>query len=64
MHRIIDLGKKITVEQLTCLRCSHKWWPRIEENKVVNPKTCPTCRSPYWNKPVERKATSQAKKKK
>lgn len=33
-----------------CLRCHHKWITR-----VTNPKRCPKCKSPYWNKPTERK---------
>jgi len=30
----------------TCNRCGHKWTPR--ENG--EPKVCPSCKSPYWNK--------------
>lgn len=30
---------------MTCKRCGHKWLPR-----VIEIKTCPKCRSPYWNK--------------
>ena len=30
-----------------CLRCGHKWIPRIEKE----PKRCPGCKSPYWNQP-------------
>lgn len=29
-----------------CNRCGHKWVPR--EN--AEPKVCPYCKSPYWNK--------------
>lgn len=32
---------------LFCFRCYHDWKKRKKEN----PKTCPHCRSPYWNKP-------------
>lgn len=28
-----------------CKRCGYKWVPRTEK-----PITCPSCRSPYWNK--------------
>lgn len=28
-----------------CLRCTNKWIKHVEE-----PKTCPRCKSPYWNK--------------
>ncbi len=59
------LGKKVEIEQLDCLRCEHKWWPRLDDDgKSVLPKTCPLCKSPYWYKPVERKAVSEARKKK
>lgn len=30
----------------TCNRCGHVWVPR--EN--AEPKVCPHCKSPYWNK--------------
>ena len=61
----VELGKKVHVEQLECLRCSHKWFPRIsQEGEVDKPKTCPKCRSPYWNKPVQRKFVSENRKKK
>ena len=60
-----SLGKKVTVEQLECTRCSHKWWPRLDEvGKSVLPKTCPACKSPYWDRPLERKTVSEARKKK
>ena len=42
--------KGLEVEQLTCLRCNTKWFPRIIDGKVKIPSTCPNkdCRSPYW----------------
>ena len=36
------------IKELECLRCKHKWIRRGE----VNPKTCPKCKSPYWQKPL------------
>ncbi len=30
----------------TCNRCGHTWVPRENEE----PKVCPNCKSPYWNK--------------
>jgi DNA-directed RNA polymerase subunit RPC12/RpoP len=30
-----------------CLRCNYTWESRIKEE----PKQCPHCHSPYWNKP-------------
>lgn len=32
---------------LKCSRCGHTWIPR----QPKNPKVCPKCTSPYWNKP-------------
>jgi len=34
---------------LFCFRCYHTWKKRRE-----NPKSCPKCHSPYWNKPRRR----------
>ncbi len=60
-----DLGKKITIEQLECLRCKHKWWPRVsDKGETEIPGTCSKCKSPYWDKPIERKSVSEARKKK
>jgi rubrerythrin len=30
---------------LVCLRCGHKW-----KSVRKNPKRCPCCKSPNWNK--------------
>jgi predicted Zn-ribbon and HTH transcriptional regulator len=40
--------RKITVYQYTCERCRHDWIPRDIDNE---PRVCPKCKSPYWNKP-------------
>lgn len=34
---------------LTCERCGYQWFSRSNNNK---PKTCPKCKSPYWQKPL------------
>ena len=34
------------IPTLKCNRCNHEWIRRQE----IKPKTCPKCRSPYWNK--------------
>ncbi len=34
-----------------CNRCGHEWYPRSEKE----PKNCPHCKSPYWNKERVRK---------
>lgn len=43
----------------TCLRCGYVW-----DSASGNPATCAkqTCRSPYWNKPVERVEISEGRK--
>jgi hypothetical protein len=40
---------KFEVEGWECLRCGHKWIPRIMTD--VEPTICPKCKSPYWDKP-------------
>jgi predicted Zn-ribbon and HTH transcriptional regulator len=37
---------EIIIRTVKCERCGHKWAPRVE-----NVKTCPSCRSPYWDTP-------------
>ena len=29
----------------TCTRCAHVWVPRVPQ-----PRNCPNCHSPYWNR--------------
>jgi len=38
--------EKIKVPVLRCKRCGHEWVPRGTEVTI-----CPSCKSPYWNKP-------------
>jgi rubrerythrin len=47
--------KKLTV--LTCKRCGHQWAPRTK-----SPIVCPSCHSPYWNKPVSTTKRRRRKK--
>ena len=37
---------KNILPKFKCLRCGHEWIPR-----KIEPKKCPKCNSPYWNKP-------------
>ena len=39
-----------------CLRCDHVW-----DSQVLNPKMCPKCKSPYWNKPRRIEIVSHTK---
>ena len=46
----------ITIKQETCLRCGHKWFPRIRKDGTIRrPTYCPKCHSPYWDRPREMK---------
>jgi predicted Zn-ribbon and HTH transcriptional regulator len=38
--------KKLTLEERECLRCGHKWVAR-----KLRIRTCPGCKSPYWDTP-------------
>ena len=40
----------ITVMGFRCDRCEHEWVPRGEANGE-EPRVCPKCKSPYWNRP-------------
>jgi len=42
--------KEIKVYECKCERCGHSWITRTEEIPVV----CPKCKSPYWNKPLQK----------
>lgn len=37
----------LQVNAWKCGRCGHEWIPQI----VREPKRCPKCKSPYWNRP-------------
>ena len=36
-------------KDLICERCGHTWI----QKKNNKPKTCPKCKSPYWEKPMD-----------
>jgi len=38
---------EITLKGYKCERCGHEWVPRDK----TEPKVCPKCKSPYWNRP-------------
>jgi hypothetical protein len=42
---------QITVMGFKCERCSHEWVPRNESNG--EPRVCPKCHSPWWDKPAK-----------
>lgn len=43
----------ITVMGFRCERCAHEWIPRggVEDQ----PRVCPKCRSPWWDRPAKSK---------
>lgn len=49
------MDEKIVINKLKCERCGHTWVPR---GTVV--KTCPSCRSPYWDVPKVNKNAKQS----
>lgn len=50
---------RIKIDGFRCLRCGHEWLPR---NITNEPVICPSCKSPYWNKPRQRKKKEVGKK--
>jgi hypothetical protein len=38
----------ITLMGFQCERCAHQWVPRTADEE---PRVCPKCRSPWWNRP-------------
>lgn len=46
------MNEVVAIAKLKCERCGHEWAPRVA---VV--KTCPSCRSPYWDTPKQKKET-------
>jgi DNA-directed RNA polymerase subunit RPC12/RpoP len=55
MNELID----ITLKGYRCLRCLHEWIP---DKKYQNekPRTCPSCKSAYWD--IARKNKKKVKK--
>ena len=39
---------KVLLEGWRCERCAHEWVPREKDKE---PKVCPCCKSPYWDRP-------------
>jgi DNA-directed RNA polymerase subunit RPC12/RpoP len=45
---------KVKLWGYRCERCNHEWLPR---DKDQEPRVCPKCKSPYWNRPRKGKVT-------
>lgn len=46
---------QVTLWGWKCERCGHEWLPRQQD--APEPRVCPKCKSPYWNRPRQRTAT-------
>ena len=47
----------VTIEGYLCERCGYRWAARNGGNGLrskVDPRVCPHCKSPYWNKARQR----------
>lgn len=53
MSELVD----ITLKGYRCRRCGHQWVPRRIFGEIREPRVCPRCRSPYWNRDKERITT-------
>lgn len=42
----------ITIMGYKCERCEHEWVPRDFNRE---PRVCPKCKSPYWDRPREKR---------
>jgi predicted Zn-ribbon and HTH transcriptional regulator len=47
-----EYGANVYILGHKCYRCGHCWRP-IDMEKI--PKVCPKCKSPYWDRPKEKK---------
>ena len=45
------------MQELKCLRCKHKWYPRVPKF----PKLCPSCKSKYWDQKRDDKEIKRKK---
>jgi len=47
------MGKIVVKKEgFKCERCEHEWIPNDIKQE---PTVCPKCKSPYWNKPRQKK---------
>jgi len=51
--------EKVQLWGYRCERCGHEWLPR---EKARDPKVCPRCKSPYWDRPRQVSKASEPKR--
>lgn len=49
---------KVQIWGYRCERCGHEWVPR---DKTQDPKVCPSCKSPYWDRPRQNQSKDGTK---
>lgn len=49
---------RIMIAGFRCERCDHEWVPREKDEE---PRVCPKCKSPYWDRPRQTGAVKPAK---
>src|ERR1700685_4374804 len=47
---------KVQLWGYRCERCGYEWLPRKSEQQ---PRTCPSCRSPYWDRPRDKEISDE-----
>ena len=55
---------RIEVNAFKCLRCSHRWIPRVSMEELEGqikekPRICPDCKSAYWDLEPKKKKNSK-----
>lgn len=42
------MEQPITLQQLTCIQCGWRWFPRV----LTKPRRCPACQTRHWERPA------------
>jgi len=53
---------KVQIWGYRCHRCGHEWVPRESSDPGRDPKVCPKCKSPYWDRPRQSESKKPAKR--
>ena len=52
------MAKRVKIWGYRCERCEHEWVPR---DAAAEPRVCPKCKSPYWNRPRKQPKQKEAR---